>query len=245
MERIHDLGTTHGAEPLGPDDLAVHYRWPVAARPWIRSNFVATVDGAVQGADGRSGTINTEADHLVFDLLRALSDVVIAGAGTVRRERYRAVELTEAQRRVRAAHGLDGTPTLLVVSGSLDLPSDLGDGDGRVVVVTGGADTVQPPPGVEVHRADTAPVSPSEIVQLCHDRSWSRVLLEGGPRLHHEFLDLGLVDEICLSTAPQVTAGQRLGLASGAPLHPPAEFTVGGVVVVDDTVMVRWRRSRP
>src|SRR5699024_6290073 len=88
--------------------LAVHYRWPVGRVPWVRSNFVTTVDGAVQGRDGRSGTINTEADHLVFDLLRALCDVVVVGAGTVRRERYRAIDLTPDQQRIRAAHGLAG-----------------------------------------------------------------------------------------------------------------------------------------
>lgn len=244
MERVHDLGTTSGAAPAQLADVAAHYRWPVTAEPWVRSNFVSTIDGSVQGQDGRSGTINTEADHLVFDLLRALCDVVVVGAGTVRRERYRAVELTEDQQRVRSAHGLAGVPTLVVVSTSLDLPRDLARGDGEVLVVTGGADIVDPPEGTTVHRAQTSPVSPAEIIDLCRNRGWPRVLVEGGPQLHHEFLDLGLVDEICVSTAPLVTSGHRLGLASGAELRPPIDFTAAGVVLVDDTVMVRWRRNR-
>lgn len=244
MQRAHDLGATSEPDPVRMSDLAVHYRWPVGRVPWVRSNFVTTIDGAVQGRDGRSGTINTDADHLVFDLLRALCDVVVVGAGTVRRERYRAIELTPDQQRVRAAHGLAGVPTLLVVSSSLDLPDDLADGDSEVVVVSGQeSDVTSPPPRCRVHRTRTSPVSPAEIVDLCRANGWARVLLEGGPRLHREFLDLGLVDEICLSTSPLVTSGHHLGIATGAELHPPTDHALAGVVVVDDTVMVRWRRT--
>ena len=59
-----------------------------AGRSWLRVNFVSSLDGAVTGADGRSGSINTPADHRVFRLLRRLSDVVVVGAGTVRAEGY-------------------------------------------------------------------------------------------------------------------------------------------------------------
>ena len=57
-------------------------------RAWLRVNFVSTLDGAVSGADGRSGSINTPADHRVFRVLRELADAVVVGAGTVRAEGY-------------------------------------------------------------------------------------------------------------------------------------------------------------
>jgi len=61
--------------------------WPEG--PWLRVNFVATVDGSAQGRDGRSGTINNEVDMQVFHQLRRTCDVVLVGAGTARAEEYK------------------------------------------------------------------------------------------------------------------------------------------------------------
>ena len=55
---------------------------------WLRCNMVATLDGAATGADGRSGSINNAADHVVFEVLRASSHVIVVGAGTIRTEGY-------------------------------------------------------------------------------------------------------------------------------------------------------------
>ncbi|HET9561183.1 MAG TPA: hypothetical protein VFP01_03690, partial [Propionibacteriaceae bacterium] len=54
---------------LGGTDLVELYRHPaLEGRGWVRSNFVMSLDGSVQGPDGRSGSINTESDHYVFAL---------------------------------------------------------------------------------------------------------------------------------------------------------------------------------
>ena len=63
--------------------------YAVPRTPWLRVNFVSTVDGAATGEDGRSGTINNEIDHQVFEVLREQADVVVIGAGTARVEGYR------------------------------------------------------------------------------------------------------------------------------------------------------------
>lgn len=62
------------------------YDWPEG--PWLRMNFVATVDGSAQGHDGRSGTINNEVDRDLFQSLRRSADVILVGAGTARAEGY-------------------------------------------------------------------------------------------------------------------------------------------------------------
>src|SRR4029450_10927854 len=79
---------------LGDTDLVELYRYPAPeGRGWVRSNFVMSLDGSVQGPDGRSGSINTESDHHVFALQRALADAVLVGANTGRSEGYRAGDL--------------------------------------------------------------------------------------------------------------------------------------------------------
>ncbi|NEC72020.1 dihydrofolate reductase family protein, partial [Streptomyces rochei] len=90
---------TAGPAPDGADrewslaELAAAYAYPEPDRwtgtgAWLRANMVSTLDGAAQH-DGRSQPISGAADMRVFGTLRALADVVIAGAETVRQEGYR------------------------------------------------------------------------------------------------------------------------------------------------------------
>jgi riboflavin biosynthesis pyrimidine reductase len=71
---------------VGEGSVEELYAWPDG--PWLRVNMVTTVDGAAQGPDGLTGTINNAADQGVFHRLRVDADVVVVGAGTVRAEGY-------------------------------------------------------------------------------------------------------------------------------------------------------------
>ncbi len=71
---------------LSDDELAAAYT--PSREPWLRVNFVSTVDGAAQGSDGVSKSINNDADKRVFDALRRRADCLVVGAGTLRDEGY-------------------------------------------------------------------------------------------------------------------------------------------------------------
>ena len=83
-----------GAAPGGEvDDARLEELYAVPATPWVRVNMVSTVDGSATGEGGLTGSINNEADHRVFDLLRRQADVIVVGAGTARAEGYTALDL--------------------------------------------------------------------------------------------------------------------------------------------------------
>lgn len=65
------------------------YDWP--AGPWLRVNMISTIDGAAQGPDGLTGSINNEPDKVVFHRLRDTADALLVGAGTARAEGYRPI----------------------------------------------------------------------------------------------------------------------------------------------------------
>ena len=69
----------------GLADLAEAYAYPIGDAPWLRANMVSTLDGAGHH-EGRSQPISGDADMRIFGTLRALADVVIVGAETVRQE---------------------------------------------------------------------------------------------------------------------------------------------------------------
>ncbi|HEY1734499.1 MAG TPA: dihydrofolate reductase family protein, partial [Acidimicrobiales bacterium] len=106
-------------EEVGPAglDLEVAY---ASASPWLRANFIAGLDGAVE-IDGASGPLGGPADLKVFVALRAMSDVVLVGARTLETESYGPAWLNEPARRRRHERGLSELPVVAVVSGSAQL----------------------------------------------------------------------------------------------------------------------------
>ena len=67
------------------DVAALETEYLVASPRHARANFVISLDGMVE-VDGRSGPLGGEADRAAFMAMRAVSDVVLVGAGTVRAE---------------------------------------------------------------------------------------------------------------------------------------------------------------
>src|SRR5207249_617569 len=104
------------------DDVDVHAFY---ADGWIdggglRVNFVTSADGAAQ-AEGKSEHLQTAGDNRVFAALRDLADVVVAGAGTVTIEGYRAVTVSDERAALRREYGLRDVLPTAVISRSLRL----------------------------------------------------------------------------------------------------------------------------
>ena len=193
--------------------------------PLLRAGFVLSTDGGI-AADGSSLPLSGPADKAVFQALRATSDAVVVGAGTVRREDYGPVRLRESGRAWRASHDREGLPPLVVVSRSLDLDpaARCFGGDVRTVVLTCAA----APARARDRLAEVADVlvAGDEAVDLpaglgaLRERGLVRLLCEGGPALLTDLLRAGLVDELCLTSTP-VLLGNAPRLTGELPAHVP------------------------
>jgi riboflavin biosynthesis pyrimidine reductase len=231
---------------LDGEALADVYRAP--DDPWLRCAMVTTLDGAASGPDGRSGSINTDADHVVFELLRALSHAVVVGAGTVRAERYPALRVDASLAVLRADEGLPRELPLVVVTGSGDVPETVRPfTDGSVLLATRAA-----APGLDAARAALGPenvlVHGDERVDLravlddLRGRGWTRLLAEGGPALLGSLLAAGLVDELCFTVTPAVVGGRAGRPVSGDALDVDLDLEV--LVEQDGTLLGRWFTRR-
>src|SRR5690625_2314580 len=91
------------------DHDTLHRTYQALADPWVRFNFVSSLDGAAT-VDGLSGGLNDPWDLRVFETLRAQAHAVVVGAGTIRNEGYDAVFLPDDHLAWRRARGWQDHP---------------------------------------------------------------------------------------------------------------------------------------
>jgi riboflavin biosynthesis pyrimidine reductase len=238
------------ADPAAPQSLAALYAYPPSAaeRPWLRANMVSSLDGAAR-LDGLSEGLSSAADKRIFGVLRALADVVLVGAETVRAEGYRPARAREAFAAARKAAGQAPAAAIAVVSRSLalDLSAPLfTEPLVRTVVVT----TEDAPAGArralaavaDVVVAGERSVDPSVAVAELAARGWTRQLTEGGPRLLGSLAGAGLLDELCLSVAPLVTGGDAPRITAGPQPAGVRAMDLVSLIEEDGFLFTRYAR---
>lgn len=211
------------------DDDALHALYEPPRGPWLRVNFVSTLDGASQGADGLSKGINNSADKRVFHALRRRADVLIVGAGTLRDEGY-----------------AQPTLPLVIVSRSGNVPTTL-LGSEHVYLATcsssPGLSTARSQLGSErVLVVGETEVDLPALKSLLAERGWSDQLSEGGPALFGSMLEAEVVDELCLTVVPRLIAGESLRIAGGVAVD--VHLTPEVLLEQDGTLLGRWLVTR-
>lgn len=262
-------GATHGgsaaASDGGPRDpadrewslaeIAAAYAYPEPPpgepRPWLRANMVSTLDGAAQH-DGKSQPISCATDMRIFGTLRALADVVVVGAETVRMEGYRPACVREEFAEAREAAGQGPVPAIAVVSASLDLDYGLPlftSPKVPTLILTGAAAAPDRVAAAEkagarvVIAGDGVGVEPSRAVQALAELGHTRLLTEGGPRLLGQLVAAGVLDELCLTVSPMLTAGDAQRIAGGPAVAVPKRFELVSLLEESGFLFGRYKRS--
>lgn len=160
-----------------------------------------SLDGQFAGTSGSSRDLTSPDDLRLLLLLRALSDVVLVGASTARKENYRQPKLRpEFKFLDRPA------PRLAVVSASLDF--DLAaplfhGGTTKTIVLNAGPSR---PTSELLELADVIDIDATRVaidsITALASLGLESVTCEGGPRLLSQLLANNCVDEYDLTIAP-------------------------------------------
>jgi riboflavin-specific deaminase-like protein len=180
-------------------------------RPYTIANFISSADGRAT-FQGRSGALGDEADREIFHGLRDQVDAVLAGTVTIRVERYGRVIGDPERRERRRAAGRSAEPLMCIVTRSGRLPIEapvFSEPEARIVVFgPPGTDVGEVSAQVEVVRLDPGELTLTTAMRrLRGDFGVGSLLCEGGPTLFAEMLQEGLVDELFLTLAPNLTGG--------------------------------------
>ncbi|WTI16773.1 pyrimidine reductase family protein [Streptomyces sp. NBC_00820] len=222
-----------------------------AVRPWLRANMVSTLDGAAQH-DGRSQPISCAADMRIFGTLRALADVVLVGAETVRQEGYRPARARAEFAAAREAAGQAPAPAVAIVTAGLELDFSLPLFTSPLVptiLLTGAAAPADRVVAAEragarvIVAGEGSGVDPARAVSALAGLGYTRQLTEGGPRLLGQLVAAGVLDELCLTLSPMLTAGDAQRIAGGPSVAVPRRFELVSLLEEDGFLFGRYRRS--
>jgi riboflavin biosynthesis pyrimidine reductase len=229
-------------DPVDDVDLVGAYPYPPDAT-WLRANMIASADGAAT-MNGRAGGLGSPTDQQVLGLLRALADVVIAGAGTVTAEGYGPARARPQYQDLRAAAGQPPAPRMVVVSQRLQLDfasKYFTDALQPPIVVTceaAPADRALAAREVaEVVIAGDSVVSPTLMVDALVALGYRRLLCEGGPTLLAMVAADGVLDELCLTIAPMLVAGPSRRVLEGPLLDPAPKLALTQLLQDDDDLL--------
>lgn len=214
-----------------PDLLALYD----GAAAWVRGGFVLSTDGAAV-VDGSSRALTGPADRRVFRTLRAVCDVILVGAATTQAEDYGTVRLTAEGAAWRAERGLPELPRVAVVGRSLD-PRVLA-GPRPIVVTRATADTAAIASRVDLVVAGDEDIDLGAALDQLAEQGLTRVLCEGGPTLLASLLQAGRLDELCLTSSPQL-----IGAAPGLlpeQLAAPVPLRLLHLLEEDGVLLSRW-----
>ena len=217
-------------------------RDPRDGRPWVMLNIVESIDGAT-AIDGGASGLNDADDRQLFLALRAVADVVMNGASTVRAENLGPVRLSDEMKQHRLAAGITDPPKMAILSASLSLDPGLrifSDPERRPAIITGldaDADRIEALEDV----ADVVQIEKLDgpnIIRALGDVSV--VLCEGGPTVNTQLIEGGVVDEVNLTISPVLALGGSKRVAAGPPLHTPIEMRLDRKLLGDQSLFLRF-----
>ena len=216
---------------------------PPADRVHVRAMMNTTVDGAVAGADGTSGSLRNADDSLLFGVLRALCDVVLVGAATVRVEDYRRPlgrrDLLSPSRRPGGAD----RPALAIWTRSGDLPPSVeADWPTHLLVPPGAAASVRIRTGFPVEHVHEVPDAAAALDVLA-GLGFRAIQAEGGPQALAQLADAGLLDELCFSVSHCTVGGAAPRVMNGSEHH--SEWQVASLIVGSTATLSRYVRPSP
>jgi riboflavin biosynthesis pyrimidine reductase len=232
---------------LTDEQLLASYSVADRSVPWLRANFISSIDGAATH-EGTSGGLGTDADGRVFALLRRLADVIVVGAGTLRQEGYRNLALDDEAVAWRTANGLSAQPPFAIVSASLRLePNDLASYAMRPFVITTESASEQARARVEkvaeiIIAGDTS-VDTVELKHALAERGYPQLHSEGGPTLFATMIAEGVVDELCLTLSPRLEGGSARRIVDAAEATPQDMALAQALRGADGTLLLRYVRA--
>lgn len=220
-------------------------------RPFIFINSAMSADGKLSTKERKQVRISGKLDFERVDELRARSDAIMVGIGTVLSDDPSLTVKSQERKAARKAAGKNENPARIIVDSSARTPLDADvfkKGEGiRIIAVSNSA----PAEKVEkleekavVIRTGTEKVDLPELVRKLKEMGIDTLMVEGGATLNWGMLSAGLVDEVYTfvgnliiggKTAPTLTDGEGFTEAELLGLE------LLSAEKIEDGILLKWK----
>lgn len=224
-------------------------------RPYVLVNCAMSADGKLSTTERRQVRISGTNDFLRVDRIKAESDAIMVGIGTVLADNPSLTVKSDQLKSMRREAGKDEHPVRIVVDSAARIPPNadiLHKGRGkRIIAVSARA----PPEKVQelefvadVIRAGDREVDLVALLERLHAKGIRRLMVEGGGTLIGSLFAEGLVDEFCTFVGNMVIGGADAPTpADGAGFIAEDEFprlTLRSAEPMDEGILLRWTVDR-
>ena len=252
VEALRAAGVAVEVGCLAPEAVAINRGFlsrQATGRPMLTLKLAASLDGRIATGTGESRWITGPRARAEVHLMRAQTDAVLLGAGTVRSD--------DPRLNVRDLGMDDRRPVRVLVSGALSLPREGNIGRTAAEVPTWICHDPEADPGrrtaweelgaelIEIPWQADGQLDLSAMMQRLGDRGLTRVLCEGGGRLAAALVEDDLVDEVVCYTAGLVLGAEAIPAVGGlevAALQLAPRFRLIDATPVGPDLRSRWRR---
>lgn len=182
-------------------------------RPHVFINIAASVDGKISDENRKQIRISCNEDLKRVDELRATSDAIMVGIGTILADNPRLNVKSEELRKKRVAEGKKENPVKVVVDSKCRIPENAMVFDGEVILAVSKIADKERVEKIS-KKAEVVVFGEQEVdlvalFEYLYKRGIKRVMVEGGGRLISSLLSKNLVDEVFIYYAPIFIAGEN------------------------------------
>lgn len=178
-------------------------------RPYVTLSVATSIDGHIDDTSATRLLLSNAEDFDRVDQVRADSDAILIGAGTMRADNPRLLVNSEERRAKRVAAGKPEFPLKVTVSASGDIDPALKfwhhGGEKAAYTTERGAEVLRERLAGLADVVSTGPeLDFGKLLDDLGRRGVERLMVEGGGQIHTAFLSQGLADEIHMAVAPIV-----------------------------------------
>ena len=211
-----------------------------------------SIDGYLGSASPRRLELSNDADFDRVDAVRASCDAILVGAATVRNDNPRLLVRSKDRREARAARGLPPSPIKVTVTERVDLNPradffTAGDAEKLVYCTSPRVGDARSRLGDVATVVDGGErVRMRRLTEDLGDRGVERLMVEGGGKVHTQFLTDNLVDELQLVVAPFFVGDSRAPrfVSDGRfPWNADRRARLAEVRQIGDVVLLRYALS--
>ena len=215
-------------------------------RPFVFINSAMSLDGKISSVERTQVRISGKADLARVDALRARSDAVMVGVGTVLADDPGLRIKSEDLRKKRQEKGIPENPLRIVADSRARTPATAKVlGPGCILAVAESAPQerldclIQ---GCEIIVCGRERVNLVELFARLARQGIERIMVEGGATLNWSLINLGLVDEIYVYVGATIIGGERAPtLVDGEGFRKNfPRLMLSSVQQLDEGVLLKW-----